>query len=147
MIIFSAATLFLLSVIIVIILIQNHKNIFLVMLITILLIFGIGFSWLAWDLIKGTPANKVPPQEAQLIHSIVEKPMIFVWIKDQDGHRLYTFPWSKESEKQLQKGMDDIKQGHRVVIKPNHSGSELLESPFRVYRWEHQEQMPKNNSK
>lgn len=144
MIIFSVATLFLLSVITVIILIQNYKNIFLVMLITTLLIFGIGFSWLTWDLIKGTPANKIPPQEAQLIHAIVEKPMIFVWIKDENGHRLYTFPWSKENEKKLQKGMDDIKKGHRVIIKPERSGNELSESPFRIYRWQHQEQMPKN---
>lgn len=143
MLILSTVSLLLLAVIVIIVLIQNHKNVFIIMTVITILIFGIGFSWLSWDLIRGTPINQIPEKESLVIHTLVEKPMVFIWVKDEDGHRLYTFPWTKERAKKLEGAQEDMKKGHRVLIKPEKSGNETTKNDFVMYRWQHQEQMPK----
>lgn len=61
----------------------------------------------------GAPINAIPEGEYGYVHHIISDDHIYLWVvADQDQHRLYRFPYDRETAQTLQQAGDLGQGGH-----------------------------------
>ena len=63
----------------------------------------------------GKPLDQLPRGEWHYIHHESDGEDIELWLRNKDGSRLYTFPYTKERNDALEKAQEDKNQGHSVT--------------------------------
>lgn len=118
----------------------RYRSFLLTLLLTPLLIFGIGFSWQAYDEIRGRPVTEMPEDGSRLIHGVIDKPWIYIWVVDQKGPRLHQIPWSERNQEKVGQAIKEAKKGRVMQLRGKKNEPE---SPFEFYQWDHAAAMPK----
>ena len=139
----ATASLLTLAILLISVLIR-YRSFVLTLLLTPLLVFGLGFSWQAYDEIRGRPVASMPQEGSRLVHGINAKPWIYIWVVDQEGHRLHQIPWTEKNQEKVNQAVKEAKKGRIMQLKGN---KDEPESPFEFYQWDHTAAMPKNHGK
>lgn len=107
------------------------------------MIFNIGFSYHTVNELWGYPVKASPKTEVELLAYKIEKPNIFIMIREQDGQvRLHQIPYTKKNEEQLDSAGKAIKRGQRMIMKRQGRENDQ-ESRVEFYSWQPAEFMPK----
>lgn len=119
----------------------RYRSFLLTLILTPLLVFGIGFGWQAYDEIRGRPVTSMPEHGSRLISGINEKPWIYIWVSDSEGYRLHQIPWTEKNQEKVGRAIKEAKRGRIMMLK---SKEDEPESPFEFYQWDHTTAMPKD---
>ena len=143
MIYLLAASLLLLTILVLIISVRQKFRLWIMLFIIPFLIFNIGFSYHTINELWGYPKQGYPKEEVELLAYKVEKPTVFIMVREKSGRtRLYAIPYTKKTEEELEGAGKQIKQGQRMMIK-NRGRKDDQESKFELYSWRPAESMPK----
>ena len=111
--------------------------------IPIILVLTIwGFAQL--DSVLGYPYPGLPPQEVTVLGMNIEKDsnakvFIILWVVEDGKARLYKFPWSKQAEEELKKGLGSAKsKGGKLRLKTKEKGQTKSDQlPFILHELYH----------
>lgn len=143
MIYLLAASLLLLTILVLIIVVRQKFRVWILVFIIPFLIFNIGFSYHTINELWGYPKQGYPAEEVELLAYKVEKPTVFIMVRERSGRtRLYAIPYTKKTEEELEGAGKQIKKGQRMMIK-NQGRKVDQESKFELYSWKPADVMPK----
>ena len=144
MIYMLAASLLLLTVLVLVIIITNASkwNSLAVMVIVPFLLFNIGFSWYTIDEMWGQAKEGLPEHKVFVLHAYVEKPWIFVTIKDKEDIRLRKIPYTKSNQKKMSEATEKLKTGKKVQVQMFRNKIDSI-AEIKVYDWDYLVDMPK----
>lgn len=143
MIYLLAASLLILTVLILIIAVRQRFKLWIMLFIIPFLIFNIGFSYHTINELWGYPKQGYPINEVELLTYKVEKPTVFIMVREKSGKiRLYAIPYTKKAEENLESAGREIKKGQRIMMK-THGRKDDQESKFELYSWKPADIMPK----
>jgi hypothetical protein len=143
MIYLLAASLLLLTILVLIIAVRQKFRVWILVFIIPFLVFNIGFSYHTINELWGYPKQGYPMEEVELLAFKVEKPTVFIMVREQSGRtRLYAIPYTKKTEEELESAGKQIKKGQRMMIK-NKGRKDDQESKFELYSWKPADVMPK----
>jgi len=104
----------------------------------------------------GYPYDGYPNGEFQIVsHRVDETKTIVLWVRNEDGDRLYRFPYDEKTKKALDKSAKKTKDGVRQMGKfgeqqnqddqgnRNSSMTRGNSRSLKVYDFPHQERLPK----
>lgn len=120
----------------------RYRSFALTLLLTPLLVFGVGFSWQALDEIRGRPIQAMPAEGSRLVHGVNARPWIYIWVIDDEGSRLHQIPWTEKNQEKVGQAIKEAKKGRIMQLRGKKSEPE---SPFEFYQWDHTSAMPKEN--
>ena len=136
---------FILSLMVLIIIIKQGWNSGLTLFLTPFLLFNIAFGWYTIDDMWGQARNGMP-DDVVFVNGFVQKPWIYVVVIDpKDEVKTPTFhkmPWSKQNEEQLKKGQEAKKRGQPMLAKIQKQ-SNNTDKQLQLYEWDHIKAMPK----
>jgi len=133
-------SLFLLSILVIVLIIKLNWNSVISIFLFPFLLFNIGFSWYTVNELWGQPRNETPEQNSQVMYIGVSKPWIHILVKEETETIFYRIPYTKEMEKQVSKMQRELKKGQKIFIERKNDEK----SHFEWYRWKHELSLPKN---
>jgi len=103
----------------------------------------------------GYPYDGYPVGEFQIVsHRVDETKTIVLWVRNDDGDRLYRFPYDENAKKALDAAKKKADKGVRQMGKfersnkskgnKNQGMSRDSENSLKVYDFPHQQRIPKN---
>ena len=128
--------------------VKSKFNIILTATIIPFLIFNAGFSWHTISELRGSPRDGYPVGQVQLLYAAVQQPKIYLLVnhENEKSPTLYAIPYSEEDARKLAKAMGDIKDGQTVMARLQNKdhGNNSNDQEMIYYRFNHEEQMPKD---
>lgn len=144
MIILLIASLFILSIIVIVLIIKlNWKSAVSLFLIPFL-VFNIGFGWYTINKLWGQARQGKPEPHLQVVDVIVDKPWVYLLVKDKDKQYIFhKIPYNKETEKQAAKAQKQLKKGQKIFIDETKNKNLEQQTHFEWYVWRHEQSLPK----
>lgn len=136
MLITFTVSLLLLTILVVLIALEYKKTYKWLIVIIPFLLFNLAFGWYNIQKLAGDPSTNQITENSQLLHAVTARPYIYVmvWEPNAPKPKLFQLPYSQRTEQQLQKSMEMMKQGQRVMIKRPADGDFVDEYIFYPWR-------------
>lgn len=149
MILLLSISLFLLTILVIILVIKLNWNSLISLILIPFLIFNIGFSWYSVNELWGQARAESPPKDAEILYMGIQKPWVYMLVKEksEENNReplFFKIPYSIEIEKEMAKAQKELKNGQKIFLNDKIKKNQEKETHFEWYKWNHLEAMPKD---
>jgi len=139
-----AASMTLLSVMVIVFFISTRSTLVSYFIVPFLL-FNIGFSWHTLDVLLGQATEQLPQGQFEVLSVVSQKPFLYIVVRE-DGEsepKFHKIPDTKENRKKGAEAKELLKKG--IKLQGKFKPGELTPG-FEFYKWNHQTEMPKAGS-
>lgn len=145
MIYLTVTSLFLLTVIVLILLVKQRWNVVLTVVLVPFLLFNVAFSWHTIESLWGQPREGLPEDSFQIIYQKSDKPWIYLLVVEPevDYPIFRKIPWTKQNQETLEKGQRAKKEG-KVMIAKKKETADSSDEQIELYEWDFKRSMPKD---